>query len=296
MNTVAITGASGFLGSALAAALRAEGFTVLSIGRGERADIRWSPRDGRLDGSRLEGAQAVVNLAGENLAQRWTETRKREIRASRVDGTALLARTLMALGNKPAVLVSGSAIGYYGARRLKETLSEQSAPGSDYLAAVARDWEQAADPARQAGIRVAYVRSGIVLNPKGGVLQRLLPIFSLGAGGRLGDGNQWMSWIALSDWVRAVRFLLGADLSGPVNLVAPNPVRNRTFTEALGRSLGRPTAIPVPEFAVRLAFGEMGEATVLADQCVHPDRLLEAGFEFRFPKLMDALSHELKQR
>lgn len=295
MPTVAITGASGFLGTALARALRADGVQVLRIGRGSDADVRWDPNEGHVDATRLSSIDAAVHLAGENIAQRWTSARKREIRESRVRGTSLIARTLAALPVKPRVLISGSAIGIYG-NRGDEALTESSPLGGDYLAEVAEAWERATDPASDAGIRVALIRTGIVLHPSGGVLQRLSPIFSLGGGGKIGSGKQWMSWIARTDWVRAVRFLMDANGAGGVNVVAPDPATNAEFTETLGRVLKRPTLMTVPEFAVRLAFGEMGEATVLASQRVLPERLLGAGFQFQYPTLASALIHELKQR
>lgn len=296
MTTVAITGATGFLGSALASALRADGVQVVRIGRGNDADVGWDPNAGTIDAARLNGVDAVVHLAGENIAQRWTSARKRAIRESRVNGTSLIAHSLAALPTKPRVLLSASAVGIYGAHRGDEILTESSALGTDFMGSVAAEWERAADPARVAGIRVAHIRTGIILNPKGGVLQRLAPIFALGVGGRIGSGAQWLGWIALTDWVRAVRFLLDANAEGPFNLSAPNPVTNADFTQTLGRVLKRPTLIPVPEIAVKLAFGEMGEDTVLASQRMIPERLLAAGFRFEYAELEPALRHELKQR
>lgn len=296
MTTVAITGATGFLGSALASALRADGVQVVRIGRGNDADVAWDPNAGTIDTARLSGVDAVVHLAGENIAQRWTSARKRAIRESRVNGTSLIAHSLAALRTKPRVLLSASAVGIYGAHRGDEILTESSALGTDFMGSVAAEWERAADPARVAGIRVAHIRTGIILNPKGGVLQRLAPIFALGGGGRIGSGAQWLGWIALSDWVRAVRFLLDTNAEGPFNLSAPNPVTNADFTQTLGRVLKRPTLIRVPEIAVKLAFGEMGEDTVLASQRMIPERLLAAGFRFEYAELEPALRHELKQR
>ena len=296
MTTVAITGATGFLGSALASALSADGVQVVRIGRGHDADVGWDPNAGTIDAARLNGVDAVVHLAGENIAQRWTSARKRAIRESRVNGTSLIAHSLAALPTKPRVLLSASAVGIYGAHRGDEILTESSALGSDFMGSVAAEWERAAEPARVAGIRVAHIRTGIILNPKGGVLQRLAPIFALGVGGRIGSGAQWLGWIALTDWVRAVRFLLDANAEGPFNLSAPNPVTNADFTQTLGRVLRRPTLIAVPEIAVKLAFGEMGEDTVLASQRMIPERLLAAGFRFAYAELEPALRHELEQR
>ncbi|MGQ0640142.1 MAG: TIGR01777 family oxidoreductase [Gemmatimonadaceae bacterium] len=296
MKTVAITGASGFLGSALARALRADGVRVLRIGRGPAADISWEPNASRLDAAQLRGVDAVVHLAGENIAQRWTDRAKRDIRESRVKGTALIARALAHLPDKPVVLVSASAVGVYGAHRGDEILKEASSLGTDFLGRVAQEWESAAQPARNAGIRVVHNRTGVVLHPAAGMLQRLVPLFSLGAGGRIGSGRQWLPWIARTDWIRAIRFLLDAKVEGPFNVSAPNPVTNADFTKTLGRVLKRPTLFTVPESAVTLAFGEMGKDTVLASQRMLPDRLLAAGFSFGFPDLEQALRHELKDR
>jgi uncharacterized protein (TIGR01777 family) len=296
VTIVAITGASGFLGSALGAALRADGVRVLRIGRGDKADIRWDPDAGKIDGQRLHGIDAVVHLAGENIAQRWTERAKRAIHESRTRGTSLIARTIAGLSSKPRVLVSASAVGIYGAHRGDEILTEASALGTDWLSQVAKDWEASAEPARAAGIRVAHNRTGVVLHPSSGMLQRLVPIFSLGLGGTLGDGHQWLPWISRSDWVRAIRFLLQANVEGPFNVSAPNPATNKGFTQALGRALKRPTLARVPSFAVKLAFGQMGEDTVLASQRMIPERLTAAGFDFEYPDLEQALKHELSTR
>ncbi len=294
MTSVAITGASGFLGSALARSLQSDAVRVIRIGRGKDADVVWDPNAERLDGSLLRGVDAVVHLAGENIAQRWTDRARREIRESRVRATSLIARSLASLADGPRVLLSASAVGIYGAHRGDERLTESSALGDDFMGSIAKDWERAAQPARDAGIRVVHNRTGIVLHPAGGVLQRLVPIFSLGGGGRIGSGRQWMSWVARSDWVRAIRFLLDANVEGPFNIAAPNPVTNAEFTAALGRVLKRPTVMAVPEFAVKLAFGQMGADTVLASQRMLPERLRSAGFRFDYPDLESALRHELK--
>ncbi|MGH7712627.1 MAG: TIGR01777 family oxidoreductase, partial [Gemmatimonadaceae bacterium] len=285
---VAITGASGFLGSALVSALRADGVRVIRIGRGTDADIRWDPKANVLDATRLNAADAVIHLAGENVGHRWTETRKREIRESRVKGTTLVAQAIAGLPVKPRVLLSASAVGIYGSHRGDEVLTEAATFGADFMARVAQEWEQAAEPARAAGVRVVHLRTGIPLHPAAGVLQRLLPFFSLGVGGRIGSGEQWMSWIARSDWVRAVRFLIDANVAGPVNVVGPAPVTNATFTDALGHVLKRPTVMVVPETAIQLVYGEMGENTILASQRALPERLLSAGLTFEFPDLEQA--------
>jgi hypothetical protein len=240
----------------------------------------------------LDGAEVVINLAGAPIAQRWTERHKRVIVDSRIKATALLARSIAELRAPPGVFVSGSAIGIYGDRG-DEELDESSSPGSDFLARTAMAWEEATEPARLAGIRVVLIRTGVVLNPLGGALGKLLLPYKLGLGGRVGSGLQWMSWIGLEDWVNAVVFMLTANLSGPVNLVAPNPVPNAEFATTLGRVLARPALIPVPNTAINMLFGEMGRSTLLASQRVHPRRLIESGYEFSYPTLEQALRREL---
>lgn len=306
MMRIAITGASGFVGTPLVSRLQAAGHTVLRIGRArggggggdgargahtDAPDIVWDATT-VLDAAPLEGVDAVVHLAGESIAQRWTPEARRAIRESRERGTALLARTLAGLSRRPRVLVSMSAVGIYGDRG-DETADESSPAGRGWLPEVARAWEGAADAARTAGIRVVHPRMGMVLNPEGGALAKMLPIFSLGAGGKVGSGRQWMSWISRTDALRALEFLIAAEsLDGAVNLTAPAPVTNADFTAVLGRVLDRPTIVPVPEFAIRLLYGEMGEATVIEGQRVLPRKLLEAGFLFRHQTLEDALKAE----
>lgn len=292
---IAITGASGFIGEALVRRLQASGHTVLRIGRAgngaRRPDIAWDAVS-TLDAASLEGVDAVVHLAGESIAQRWSGAAKRAIRDSRVQGTTLLARTLAGLARTPSVLVSMSAIGIYGDRG-DEVIDESSALGSGFLADIGRAWESSCDPARAAGIRVVHPRVGIVLSPAGGALAKMLPIFSLGAGGKIGRGRQWMSWISLTDTLRALEFALSTpSLDGAVNLTAPNPVTNAEFTEVLGRALHRPTFAPVPEFAIELLYGEMGRATVIEGQRVVPKKLLDAGFRFEHIDLAAALRAE----
>jgi uncharacterized protein len=293
---IAITGASGLLGSALAAQLRKDSVTVHRMRRGARAvspDIAWSPEAGVLDLAALEGVDAVVNLAGEPIAARWTAERKAAIRDSRVKSTSLLAQTLARLKRPPRVLLSGSATGIYGSRG-DEILDENSAPGSDFLAEIAIGWEEAAAPARDAGVRVVLLRTGIVLSRSGGALSKMLTPFRFGLGGRIGSGRQWMSWISVRDWVSAALFLLNASaLDGPVNLVSPSPVPNAEFTTSLAHVLGRPTLGIVPAALVDLLFGEMGRATLLASQRVEPKRLLQQGFVFAHPTLEQALRAEL---
>ena len=294
---VAITGASGMIGRALVARLQSNGRRVRPLVRSARAespdDIVWDPMQGVLEPRDLEGAEAVVHLAGEPIAQRWTGSRREAIRESRVRGTELLARTIATLERKPRVLLSGSAIGYYGDRG-DEPVDEESTPGTDFLAGVAREWEASTAAASGAGVRVVLLRTGIVLSPHGGALERLLPPFRLGVGGQIGTGRQWMSWIALHDHVSAMEHALATTgLHGPVNLVSPNPVTNAEFAATLGRVLDRPALVPVPSFALELLYGEMARATILAGQRVLPRALLRTGFEFAHPTLDEALRFEL---
>lgn len=296
--TIAITGASGFIGRALSASLSASGHTVIPIGRSEPREgtrgIRWNPERGELDANALEGVDAAIHLAGENIGQRWTESVKRRIRESRVRGTELLAGTLARLERPPSVLISASGIGIYGDRG-DELLDESSSPGSDFLATVVQEWEAAAQAARSAGIRVVHPRAGVVLSPAGGALKRLLLPFRLGVGGPIGNGRQWMSWIALEDHVALLRWLLSTDVEGPVNAVAPEPVRSAEFAHALGAALDRPAMIPTPALALRLMFGEMADATLLSGQRAIPDRASKLGFAFRHPSLRPALEAMLRR-
>ena len=294
---IAITGASGMIGRALLDHLRLKGKRVRRLVRASHRaspdDIVWDPMQGKLEPRDLEGVEAVVHLAGEPIAQRWTGARRDAIRESRVRGTELLARAIVALERRPSVLLSGSAVGYYGDRG-DETVDEESAPGTDFLAGVAREWESATGAARDAGVRVVLLRTGIVLSPRGGALERLLPHFRLAVGGPIGTGRQWMSWIALDDHVRAMEHAIATvGLHGPVNLVAPNPVTNAEFAATLGRVLGRPALVPVPSFALELLYGEMARTTILAGQRVLPKKLLRSGFHFAHPTLEEALRFEL---
>lgn len=291
---VAVTGSTGLIGTALVRALRDDGHLVLRLVRTRPVpgadEVYWSPSLGEVDAAGLEGADAVVHLAGENVGTPpWTEERKRRILDSRVQGTSLLARTLAGLAAKPRVLVSASATGYYGDRG-DEVLDESAPSGEGFLAEVCRTWEAAADPAREAGIRVVHPRIGVVLSGGGGALEKMLAPFRLGVGGKMGSGRQWMSWVALHDVVEAIRFAVGADgLSGPANVTSPVPVTNEEFTRTLGRVLGRPTLFGVPKFALRLALGQMADEALLASQRAVPRKLREAGFTFRYPDLEGAL-------
>lgn len=291
-GTVLITGSSGFIGMAVVGHLRAQGHAVRRLVRRPPAapdEVRWDPAGGFVDADGVEGASAAVHLAGEGIAEgRWTEERKRRIRESRVAGTRLLSETLAAADAPPGVLLCASAVGYYGDRG-DEPLDESSPPGAGFLPATCVEWEAAADPARRAGIRVCHLRFGVVLSPDGGALARMLPVFRLGLGGTLGDGRQFMSWVSLEDVVAAVRFLLGREeLRGPVNVTAPDPVRNVDFTRTLGRVLGRPAVLRVPAPLLRLLLGELA-GTLLGGARVLPARLQAAGFRFRDPELEGAL-------
>jgi uncharacterized protein (TIGR01777 family) len=298
VTTVAIGGASGFLGSALARHLTKEGYAVRRIGRASSrgADFHWDLDAGRLDPAALDGADIVVNLAGENIAQRWTREHKRAILASRLRSTEILAKTMAGVRSPPRVFLSTSAIGIYGSRG-SEALDETSVHGTGFLADVVQQWEHAARPARDAGMRLVFPRLGLVMHPDGGVLGKLLPLFNVGGGGKIGKGDQWMSWIGMHDLMRALVFLMVTDtLSGPVNVTAPNPSTNAQFSHTLGEVLHRPAVATVPEFAVKLMFGEMGEQTLLSGQRVLPRRLLDAAFRFEYPELAPALRHELGNR
>lgn len=293
---VLISGASGFVGSKLSPFLSAGGHHVQPLVRGkaETGQVAWEPEQGSIDADALEGLDAVIHLAGENIAgARWSEPQKRRIRESRVKGTRLLSQALAGLRRKPGVLVSASAIGYYGSRGA-ELLDETSVPGADFLAEVCEAWERSTQPAAEAGIRVVNLRFGVILSPDGGALAKMLTPFRLGVGGRIGSGEQYMSWIAVDDVLGAIQHAaVTATLHGPVNVVAPSPVTNRSFTRTLGRVLGRPTFFPLPAFAARLALGEMANALLLASQRVEPKKLLGSGYRFRFAKLEAALRHVL---
>jgi uncharacterized protein (TIGR01777 family) len=289
---IAITGSSGLIGSALIGSLEADGHTAVRVVRsgGAPGDVRWDIDAGTIDAAGLEGLDGVVHLAGEGIAEkRWTDQQKARILESRTKGTSLLVDTLAALTDKPPVLVSGSAIGFYGNRE-DEQLTEASGRGPGFLADVAAAWEAAAEPAVAAGIRVARIRTGIVLAAHGGVLQRLAGLARFGLLGKLGSGRQWMSWISLADEVGAIRFLLEHDVAGPVNLTAPSPVTNEVFTKAVGRVLHRPTFLPVPSFGPKLIVGaELAQALLLDGQRVLPDVLLDAGYEFQHTDLETTL-------
>jgi len=297
---VAITGSTGLVGSEVVSVLSAAGHEVVRLVRrapapGEKAVLRWDPVKREVDAAGLEDLDAVVHLAGENIASgRWNAARKAAIRDSRVNGTRLLCEALAGLARPPKTLVCASAIGYYGDGG-EDALTEESPAAAGFLPEVCREWEAASGPAARKGIRVVVLRIGVVLSPNGGALSRMLPLFRIGLGGVIGSGRQYVSWVALDDLAGIVLHALqSGELRGPVNAVAPVPVTNREFTEALGKALSRPTPLPVPVFALRLAVGgEMADALLLASARVLPRRLEETGYRFRFPELGGALRHLL---
>lgn len=295
---ILISGSHGLVGSALLNLLTTNRHEVVRLVRQQRtpgtSEVAWQPDKGFIDTERLEGIEAAVHLAGENIAEgRWTSEKKRAILESRVKGTALLSESLAKLSRPPAVFVSASAIGYYG-NRGDEVLTENSAAGNDFLSDVCQQWEKATTPATEKGIRTVLARFGIILAEHGGALAKMLTPFRMGIGGRIGNGKQWMSWIALEDVVGAIQFMIhDRFVNGPVNFVAPNPVTNAEFTKTLGNVLSRPTFLPVPAFGVRLAFGEMGDALLLAGQRVAPAVLQARGFGFNWPRLEPTLKHLL---
>jgi uncharacterized protein (TIGR01777 family) len=296
---VAVTGASGLICRAVAKALTASGAQVLRITRSPASApdaVHWDPKRGILDASTLAGVDAAVSLAGASVDVRWNESQKHAIRSSRVDSTSLIARTIAALHPPPRVLIAASAVGFYG-NRGDEILDESSERGDDFLANVAGEWEAAADPARDAGIRTVHTRFGIVQSRHGGALARMLPPFELGAGGKLGDGTQWMSWIAIDDLVAAIQFAIATPtLAGPINVTSPNPVTNADFAKTLGAVLHRPALATVPAVVLRLMFGELADVGLLASQRALPRVLEHSGFVFRYPALEEALRHVLERK
>jgi uncharacterized protein (TIGR01777 family) len=290
---VLIAGASGFVGHAVVAGLRSEGHRVQRLVRRDTAhedEKAWDPARQRLDPQALQGIDAIINLAGENLsAGRWTAARRQRILRSRVDATDTLVNAIRAAPQKPEVLINASAVGFYGDRG-DETLTEQSSSGQGFLPDVCRAWESAAETAGSVGVRTVCLRFGLVLDPSGGALGRLLPLFRMGLGGRLGSGRQWMSWISREDVVGVIRFAL-ADrrVAGPLNVVAPEPIRNADFTRALGHVLHRPAILPAPAWALRLAFGAMADEALLASTRAVPAKLQSLGFRFRTARVEDAV-------
>lgn len=297
---ILVTGAAGLIGTALISLLTQNENRVIRLVRKTQlapGEIGWDPYAQTLDMEALEGLDAVVHLAGENIAdRRWTARKKLRIRESRIQGTRFLAQSLASLFDPPKVLVSVSAIGYYGDRG-EDLLDEESDPGKGFLADVCREWEAATAPAVMRGIRVVHPRLGIVLSPAGGALARMLPPFRLGIGGRIGSGRQYMSWITIEDLAAILEYAIhNGSLHGPVNAVSPNPLTNQDFSTMLGRVLSKPSFLALPAFAARIAFGEMADALLLASARVLPTRLKESGYTFKFPEVEDALRHALEIR
>ena len=295
---ILISGSSGLVGSALIPFLLEKGHKVSRLVRHPpktgAQEIQWDPDAGTIDLTKLEGIEGVVHLAGDPIAAgRWTPEKKARIRDSRVKGTRILAESLARLQRPPKVMACASAIGYYGNRE-NEILEETSAPGTGFLAEVGQQWEKAAEPAAQRGIRVVNLRFGIVLSPRGGALKMMMVPFKMGMGGNLGSGKQVMSWVAIEDVIGAIHHALTTEgIRGPVNVVAPHPVTNGEFTKTLGSVLRRPTFFPVPALAARLLFGELADEALLASARVEPARLLGSGYSFRYPELEGALRHLL---
>lgn len=293
---VAIAGASGLVGSALIPVLKKLGGQITRLVRSKpkAGEIEWHPNQDEVSSRLLEGFEVIINFAGENIAGgRWTDDQKRKIRDSRVNGTHLLSEAIAKLTQKPRVFVCASATGIYGDRD-DETLDEQSESGGGFLAGVCREWEKACEPAIKAGTRVVNLRFGPIIAREGGMLAKLLTPFKMGMGGKVGSGKQFISWVALEDAVNAVMLAIQDEsIRGPLNVVSPNPVTNEEFTKTLGHALNRPTALAMPAFAARLAFGEMADEMLLASQKVIPKRLTTAGFVFKYPELEPTLKHLL---
>lgn len=296
---ILVSGSTGLIGNAICSLLRNKKHRVLRLVRRQPSgadEIRWDPSSGQLNTTDLEGVEAVVHLAGENISDgRWTADKKRRIRESRIKGTHLLAQSLAYLFDPPKVMVSISAVGYYG-NRGDEMLDEQSSPGSGFLPEVCHEWESATVPASMRGIRVVIPRVGMVLSAAGGALAKMLPAYRMGLGGRIGNGRQYMSWIAIDDLVRAIyHAITQTKLHGPINAVSPNPVSNRVFSDTLGRVLSRPAVMVLPAFAARLVMGQMADEALLASAKVMPSRLQKSGYEFSYPELEGALRHILNK-
>jgi len=295
---ILVTGASGLIGSAAVSLFKSSGGDIIRLvrsGAPGSGTAVWNPEKGEIDKAAIEGMDAVVHLAGENIAAaRWTEEQKARILNSRVNGTRLISEALAALTRPPKVFVAASAIGYYGDRD-SESLDESSSAGSNFLAHVCVPWEKATEAAARAGIRVVNLRIGVVLAADGGALAKMITPFKFGLGGKIGSGRQYMSWIEIDDVVGAINHVIANEsLRGPVNAVAPNPVTNAEFTATLGKVLSRPTLFPMPAFAARLAFGEMGDELLLGSTRVYPKKLQESGYKFRFNQLEPALAHLLR--
>lgn len=300
MTRTLISGSTGLIGRALVRRLEADGHEVVRLVRpettGSVSGVIWDPPRGVLDPSELEGFDAVVHLAGENIAnRRWSDEQKRRIRDSRVVGTTLLSTTLANLDSPPKALICASAGGYYGDRG-DEILNDSAAPGSDFIALATKEWEEACEPATEGGIRVANLRISVALTASGGMLKRVLPIFKLGLGGKLGSGSQYFSWITLEDVTESLLWTMDRDeLSGGINVTSPNPVTNAEFTRELGRALGRPAVFSVPRFALRIMQGDLSDV-VVSSLRMKPKKLVESGFEFSHPEIDKALRWAIEDK
>ncbi len=296
---ILITGASGFIGSALVKKLQEEGHCVFTLVRKKgfcSNEIFWNPLEEKIEISKLLGFDAVVHLAGENIVGRWTDEKKKKIRESRILGTQFLSKTLASLEKPPKVFLCASAIGYYG-NRGEESLTEESQPGKGFLASVCQEWEKSSEPAQEKGIRVVHYRMGMVLSSQGGALPKMLKLFKGGLGGKLSDGQQWMSWISLVDLIEGILFCIQhPSISGAMNAVAPNPVRNKEFTKILGEILHRPRFFSVPRFLLKLIMGEMAEEVLLTSTKVSQKKFTEAGFQFRFQDLRNTFQQLLNSK
>ena len=297
---ILVSGSTGFIGSSLVSFLTTGGHDITRLTRkiskisGDNV-VYWSPIIGEIDSEGIEGHDVIVHLAGENIASRWTSGKKAEIENSRVIGTKLLSDTIVNLRKKPSILVCASAIGYYGDRG-DELLNEESASGKGFLAELSQQWEKQTESLMKEGIRVVLLRTGVVLSPKGGALKKMLLPFQLGLGGTIGSGEQYISWISMVDAIGAIyHVIMNESLSGPVNIVSPNPLTNYEFTKTLGKVLVRPTIIHVPTFALRIMFGEMADEALLSSTRVEPLKLLKSGFKFEYPVLEDALRYLLRK-
>jgi len=294
---ILISGSSGLIGSSLIPLLTTGGHSVTRLVRSKRGisenDVYWDPVDEEVETSKIEGHDVVIHLSGENVAGRWTSDKKREIEDSRINTTKFICQTMAKLKKKPKLLVCASAVGFYGDRD-DEILTEESKAGTGFLGEVAKEWEAATDTASKAGIRVVNLRFGVVLSPKGGALGKMLLPFQLGLGGKMGSGDQYISWISIDDAIGAIYHTISTDsLHGPVNIVSPNPVTNFEFTKILGKVLNRPTIFSIPSFLLKSIFGEMADETLLSSTRVEPSKLLSTGYEFQYPDLENALRHLL---
>lgn len=295
---IAITGSSGLIGSCLVQHFRSQRDEVVEVSRRKKASTQsvfWNPAAGQIEADKLEGCDAVIHLAGATISNRWTPHYKALMRSSRIESTRIISQTIAHLKKKPKLLISASAVGFYGNRPPEKIVDEDHPVGGDFLAILCRDWEKETEPAEKAGIRVVHVRTGVVLAQNGGALAKMLPIFNVGFGGVLGKGDQMMSWIAIDEIPHVIDHLIQTPhIKGPVNMVSPKAVSNRQFTKVLGEVIHRPTVLPVPAFGIRMLFGEMGQTLLLEGIAVSPKRLLESGYNFRYSDLKTALTSVLK--